>query len=141
MTPILKVFGLQLQNLKFKSCHEIKLTDLALCSQLENLRIRESSLNSREFISSIDAPAFLPRLKRFKSDSCLGLASRLFEEKPTLVSLVLHCSHVGVNQYTDERSRPSRIWNSTVEVSYSFLFLNFAIIMTPFFLIHTGGST
>lgn len=131
MTPILKVFGQQLHNLEVKSCFDIKLTDLALCSQLESLQIHKSSLDPREWISTNDASAFLPHLTTFESDSCLGPSSRLFEEKSSLVSLVLHCSHVGVN---DECRRSNRFLNSMEEVSYNFLIYSVDLNDTKFFI-------
>jgi len=103
MKPILELFGAELQHLDFKGCHRIKLADLALCHQLQDLRIISSKLHPPlTFIpqqiddSTVEAATFLPQLKSLESNVCLGHHSRLFEEKSTLVRLVLNCSHVDI---------------------------------------------
>ena len=94
MTPILEVFGAGLQHLEFKHCDEIELADLALCQQLKSLRILSSTtLLPERFESTFNAATFLPQLKIFESVDCLGLHSRLFEEKANLVHLNLYCFH------------------------------------------------
>lgn len=94
MTVILEVFGAGLQHLEFKHCDEIELADLALCQQLKRLFILSSTtLLPEKFESRFDSATFLPQLKIFESVDCLGRTSRLFEEKPNLVSLVLNCFH------------------------------------------------
>lgn len=93
LTPILELFGPGLKHLELE-CRKIKLADLSLCYQLDSLRIlsRDAVLIHHD----IDSAAFLPKLKSFHSAICLGAHSRLFEEKSSLVRLVLNCSHVGI---------------------------------------------
>lgn len=95
ITVILEEFGAGLQKLEFKHCVEIKLDDIALCQQLKSLRIGPyfTTLLPEKFESRFDSAKFLPQLKIFKSDGCLGRTSRLFEEKSNLVSLVMNCFH------------------------------------------------
>ncbi len=92
--PILDVFGPELHQLEIKFCHGIKLTDLALCTQLEGLSILKSCFNTDESESAVNANFFLPQLKSFKSDFCLGNRSQFFEDKASLVLLDVVCSHI-----------------------------------------------
>lgn len=92
--PILDVFGPELHQLEIKFCHGIKLTDLALCTQLEGLSILKSCFNTDESESAVNANFFLPQLKSFKSDFCLGNRSQFFEDKASLVILDVVCSHI-----------------------------------------------
>lgn len=78
-------------------CRKIKLADLSLCKQLENLRILYDTTLVHDVI---DSATFLPKLKSFHSNSCLGVHSRLFEEKSSLVRLVLNCCHLGIKNTT-----------------------------------------
>jgi len=114
MTPILEFFSPDLKHLKFKFSRlggfwgnrlAIRLADLALCVKLESLRIttreegRDPPDSDFNFIPhEMDAGNFLPQLKSLHSDCCLGQHSLLFEEKPTIVRLVLNCSHVKFQQ-------------------------------------------
>ena len=98
--PILNAFGPTLKQLTFEQCCKINLADLASCSQLENLRILNSSLanpQENEAVLMDSKSSFLPLLKKFKSGTCLGVYSRLFERKSTLTHLALGCCHVGTN--------------------------------------------
>ena len=102
ITPILEVFGPGLQILEFGyDCHIIKLADLGLCSQLKNLCI--FSYDAVLIPFEADPATFLPHLKSFESNSCLGSYSRLFEEKDDLARLVLNCSHLEI-QHTEQVS-------------------------------------
>ena len=104
MTPILEVFGPGLLHLKFESVPNIKLADLAICTKLESLRIlgQYSSLSMDDNVSTFDARAFLPNLKSFHNEICLGRHSLLFEEKSTLIRLVLSCSHFVMKSDRDD---------------------------------------
>ena len=100
MTPILEVFGPGRLHLECH-CRNIKLADLGLCSQLKNLRILSYDTVLIPF--EVDSATFLPELMSFESNSCFGSCSRFFEEKSTLVRLVLNCSHVEI-QHTAQVS-------------------------------------
>jgi len=95
--PILKAFGAGLKRLTFESCEKINVPDLVYCKQLEALQISGSScLAEKKTNGNLNAETFLPLLKSFESHSCLGTWSSLFEEKSTLVSLCLNCTHIGI---------------------------------------------
>jgi len=118
--PILKVFGADLQNLELKSAGSVKLADLALCKKLDSLRILGStSLLPESFDITSDAASFLPQLKSFESDVCLGIYSRLFEEKSTLLRIVLHCSHV----YIDKDEPLQKRFKHSAEVNFFIFFI------------------
>ncbi len=105
MKSILEVFHPLLKFLELKNCTEIKLADLAVCAELEGLKILAGcSFNSHE-IDVFNPDTFLPKLKGFQSNICMGLLSRLFEEKSGLVNLVLHCSHIGMEVEREEQPR------------------------------------
>ena len=61
--------------------------------ELPGIALPASGLDSAGH-NLIDANNFLLHLKKFKSRGCLGVCSRLFEEKQTLVHLSLFCSHI-----------------------------------------------
>jgi hypothetical protein len=117
--PILKVFGAELQHLELKSAGSVKLADLALCQKLESLRILGSmTLLPESFDITSNAATFLPLLKSFESDVCLGIYSRLFEEKSTLLRIVLHCSHVNIDK---DEPLPKRFKHSAEVIFVLFL--------------------
>ena len=123
ISPILKAFGPELQHLEFKCYKTVQLADLALCRQLESLRFLygQITLIPQEMDSTFDDAMFLPQLKSFESTRCLGRHSRLFEEKSTLVRLVLYCSHIS-DEVDKVEPLPKRLKQSG-QVSYSlFLF-------------------
>jgi len=96
------VFGPTLKQLTFQQCTEINLADLASCSQLESLRILNSSIaypQENEAVLMDSQALFLPLLKKFKSGTCLGVYSRLFEQKSTLTHLALVCCHIGTKVF------------------------------------------
>lgn len=114
--PILKVFGAGLQHLELKSAGSVKLADLALCQKLDSLRtLGSTALLPESFDSTSDAATFLPQLKSFESDVCLGIHSHLFEEKSTLLRLVLHCSHVNIDKDEPLQKR----FKHSAEVSFA----------------------
>lgn len=96
---ILEVFGEDLKNLFLWGRREDKfnLADLAPCSNLESLFLSSCTLEEEEDVAALDAATFLPNLKSFTSDSCLGSRSCYFEEKSSLIKLKLNCSHVGLD--------------------------------------------
>jgi len=118
---ILTVFGPELHKLRLKKCPQIKLEQLAICSKLQRLKIMEGLLSrrSQETGSALDADTYLPELKIFESNICLGRQSHLFEEKSSsLIKLDLNCSHVGIVQAREERSPcPKRFKGLGHEVS------------------------
>lgn len=122
MKAILNVFGPELHNLRLKKCRRIKLENLAICSKLKSLKIVRGSLfrNSEEIDASLDVNTFLPKLKTFESNICLGRQSHLFEEKSdTLVKLDLSCSHVGIVQAREDGPPcPKRFKGLGQEVSF-----------------------
>lgn len=127
MKAILEVFAPTLQHLSLQSCREINLAELAPCVKLESLRILEldSSLSteSEQNVSTIKAATFLPSLKSVQSDICLGCHSLLFEEKSTLIRLVLSCSHFVMN--TGRDVPPQKRFKPSADVSQQlFVILN-----------------
>lgn len=62
--------------------------------RLESLTIWNFRMKATEDVSALDSTTFLPRLKSFTNDGCLGRFSPYFEEKSTLVHLYINCSHV-----------------------------------------------
>jgi len=77
----------------------LELQDLALCQQLESLKLAgESKLCAVEDdgYTSLDEKSLLPKLKKFHCDMCLGNLSNLIEGKQNLVHLHLNCCHVGI---------------------------------------------
>ena len=96
---ILLGIGPQLSKLTFVNCEFIDVADLILCTELEVLRIFNSSFllpseNPEE--KYFPSGPFLPKLNRLESDICLGSRySHLFEEKDSLTYLDLECCHVG----------------------------------------------
>jgi len=95
---ILKIFGPELLHLTLWGRREEQLTlaDFALCPELENVSISGCTLDEKEDVAAFDPPTFLPQLKNFDSDCCLRSRSRFFEAKSSLISLNVHCSHVGL---------------------------------------------
>lgn len=96
---ILKVFGPELKHLKIDSYFEnglklVKVAHFAMCSRLESLTIYNFRMKETEDVSALDSTTFLPHLKSFTSDGCLGRFSPYFEEKSTLVHLDVNCSHM-----------------------------------------------
>jgi len=55
------------------------------------------TLEEEEEVAVLDSATFLPNLKSFTSDSCLGSRSCYFENKSSLIKLNLYCSHVGLD--------------------------------------------
>ena len=91
------MFHGDLKELSFTGCKLIDLTDLALCTHLQSLRISSTcSLNSYENIPDLSADSFLPNLKSFSCKICLGTVSSLFEEKTTLNRLIMKCCHMDI---------------------------------------------
>lgn len=102
MKILLKVFGQDLLDLTFNRCSNevVTLEDLLSCSKLESLRFQRNLPITSVSLQSIKFPPvtkdFLPNLKSFESNICLGSTwSRIFEEKLTLTSVKLNCVHIG----------------------------------------------
>ena len=99
VTSILKVFGAELKELNFSTHCEFNVHNLLACPKLENLCIRSYGDDCSKLVDSgppfSKATTFLPHLKVFKSDICLGRWSYLFENKSSLTSLSLLCCHIG----------------------------------------------
>ena len=93
---ILKAFASSLKQVTFKSCQNINLMDLMPCTQLEGLCILESS-SLEETKAEPDGLSFsfLPHLKSFESNICLGLWSLWLEGKHELTRIILECCHIG----------------------------------------------
>ncbi len=93
---ILNSFGPKLQNLAILFCHGIVLEDLAVCRNLKTLEILQlNTLNASGNQTLLNSQTFLPNLISFTADICLGDQLRVFEEKTTLETLYLNCSHIG----------------------------------------------
>ena len=84
--PFLEIFGPNLHHLRIKD-QDCKMADLAMCTQLESLFIKDPVLDEEEDVSARDVDTFLPQLKSFECGGCLGNLSHFFEEKPGLVHL------------------------------------------------------
>lgn len=94
--PILEIFGPKLDQLSFDSCGDINMIDLLLCPSLRVFNITGSSnLSTFEDSSKVAADTFLPHLQVLRSDICLGLWSRLFENKSEMTDVFIHCCHIG----------------------------------------------
>lgn len=94
--PILEIFGPKLDQLSFDSCSDINMIDLLLCPSLRVFNITGSSnLSTFEDSSKVAAETFLPHLQVLRSDICLGLWSRLFENKSEMTDVFIHCCHIG----------------------------------------------
>lgn len=100
--PILEIFGPKLDQLSFDSCCDINMIDLLLSPSLRVFNITGSSnLSTFEDSSKVAADTFLPHLQVLRSDICLGLWSRLFEEKSErLTDIFIHCCHIGTEVST-----------------------------------------
>ena len=88
---VLETIGSCLKHLSFFSCEDVYLSDLYPCIALEKLQIGYGSTVNSNFVVN---ETFLPNLKRFTSNVCLGKLGSLFEEERSLVSLNLDCSHL-----------------------------------------------
>jgi len=100
VTSILKVFGAELKELNFSARSEFSMHNLLACPKLESLCIRSYGADDCSKLVDSGPPfsqatTFLPHLKVFKSDICLGRWSYLFENKSNLTSLSLLCCHIG----------------------------------------------
>ena len=99
MEVVLRRFGGGLLSLAYKSCKEVKLTNLVHCVNLQKLRILVSKYGTTIFNTegvkkeSIDPETFLPSLKMFESQICLGEFSKNFEQTSTLTQLQMSCCH------------------------------------------------
>ena len=91
---ILRAFSSSLTDLSLNYYSSINLSHLSLCTQLQQLRITDSVLYSD---TSLDADSFLPSLKEFESNVCLGEFAHLFERKSTLTDAYFNCCHIGTN--------------------------------------------
>lgn len=100
LEAIMKVFGWKLKSLELQFCKKIQLEHLASCTQLEKLKIMGGSIlisSARNDPMIRWAPdTFLPLLKSFESDICLGVWAPIFEKKSTLINLELDCIHTGM---------------------------------------------
>ena len=93
---ILHSFGPKLQTLMINYSPKIVLEDLAVCHNLKNLAIFQmNALNTSGNQTPLNSQTFLPNLISFRADICLGDQLRVFEEKTTLETLYLNCSHIG----------------------------------------------
>jgi len=94
------VFGPDLTRLNLMGVGPIDMSLLAPCSKLEDLTIVASPINSKDVdaASRFTPDSFLPMLKYFNTDACLGFwAPLMIEKKSKLVELSLHCCHIGTN--------------------------------------------
>ncbi len=89
---ILRAFSSSLTDLSLNHCSSISLSHLSPCTQLQRLRITYSVLYSD---TSLDTDSFLPSLKEFESNVCLGEFAHRFERKSTLTDAYFNCCHIG----------------------------------------------
>ena len=93
--PILSALGSHLNSLEFCNCTQLDLQPFVYCTALEKLTFYDGcSFKLQDGDVTLSA-GFLPALKNFFSDSCLGSCSGFFETKSILTSLILNCSHIG----------------------------------------------
>lgn len=126
---ILKVFGAEVLDLEFQFGSKFYVKDLTSANRLENLSISSYC----ELLGSTEDPIlcadnFLPRLKFLESSSCLGVWSYLFEEKPSLVRLVLKCCHIGIETSNEgSNARPLKRFKSIKNEVYIFHFFHLTL--------------
>lgn len=104
--------------------------DLLPCIQLELLQITQTNDSNVKSVlkpgdeifslPEVQAGNFLPNLKMMFSGICLGKKSRLFEEKNSLTTLELHCSHIGTNASDFNWNDVPKFWVNLQELSISF---------------------
>lgn len=104
------------------------MADFAPCICLESLVFQDfletfaESWDMGTKPTHLTAESFLPMLKHFTSGVCLGPSwSRLFEEKTSLVSLDLHCCHIGIDNA--DKSQASLDQQPSESVSALFIVL------------------
>ena len=102
------------------SAEHISTGDLKFCISLEELEIPGLILPTQiepldQLMKEIDN--FLPNLKKFKSSSCLGVYSFLFEQKKSLTHLDLHCSHISTTASKLNWMEISYWWENLQELS------------------------
>ena len=95
--------------------------DLQYCFLLEELEISGLELPKEEDQSAatmqIDQATFLPLLKKFKTYTCLGIYSLLFEEKKSLIHLRLQCSHILTKDCKLKWMETSNVWQDIQELN------------------------
>jgi len=132
------VFGPNLKNLTFRSWSKGPvIADLVPCICLESLFFSNTCWTDTDFnkpSTHLSAETFLPKLKHFRSSTCLGSSwSKLFEEKSSLVSLDVCCCHIGIS---DEDTLPASLDQRPnkrlkLNVSASYMFPLFLSLSTP----------
>lgn len=104
----LNKFGPYLKNLRLLYCDRVVLNQLGACNKLELLDMSNTPIISDQMMGNCEATnncwtpeSFLPLLKYFDTNNCLGEWAPLFERKSTLVHLsLLCCCHIGTNVKT-----------------------------------------
>lgn len=82
MKPIMDMFGPTLKKLELDFLKEAQLSDLAACSQLEELTIKRCRNLKASYPTNWTWATFLPLLlKSIKSECCLGDWAPSFERK------------------------------------------------------------
>ena len=106
--------------MRYVYCQNIDWTELLSCCQLEELKIVSDDENDVTTSTSIDAETFLPRLKKFSLDRCLGHCSHLFESaRPTLKVLDVLCTHFGVSGSSNKSWNDAPIlWPNLEELKF-----------------------
>ena len=95
---VLASLGDQLLSVKYHHCKSIDLAELVPCIGLRVLEIESGDVKPTSSTTLIDADTFLPQLRKFSVDLCLGQETRLFENyRPTLVDLAIRCVHLGIS--------------------------------------------
>lgn len=103
---ILNQFCNDLTELSYESVYNINPLELSSCTKLKSLEIleRTSLMNGQ----SNDKDEFLPRLKKLKTNVCLGSMSQLFQTKSSYTFLDIACCHVASEE--SEWMRIAQIW-------------------------------
>jgi len=87
-----------LKKISFFNCQQIEMAYLAAnCTELKELCFFHKTslhLEADEPSSCWTSDTFFPSLKTFRSHTCLGIWSSLFEGKSGLKNLQLNCCHI-----------------------------------------------
>jgi len=106
---ILDRFCNDLMELSYESVYNINPLELSSCTKLKSLEMLErTSLMSHATSKGDDQDDFLPRLKKLKTNVCLGSMSRLFQAKSSYTFLDIACCHVASEE--SEWMQIDQIW-------------------------------
>ena len=100
---VIASLGGQLLSVKYKYCSGLDWAEMVSCNRLQELEIESCTDDKPTSSMPINAKTFLPRLRKFIIDVCLGEWSRLFEtSRPTMKDLSINCVHFGIAGASDK---------------------------------------